>query len=158
VVTKGKPGPKCPLTPEVIAKIVEKVRAGNYLSTSVQACGISRKTCFNWLKRGNAEDDWIEAGNEPHEGHDAMCYAFMMAAEQAEALAEIEDIRDIRNGVENWQSKAWIRERRSRENWGRFEKHEVTGKDGEPLQSFVFVMPDGTKCTAKDLANASSNR
>ena len=37
---------------------------------------------------------------------------------------------------------------------GYADKIEQTGKDGEPLQSFVFVMPDGSRCTAKELANA----
>jgi hypothetical protein len=34
----------------------------------------------------------------------------------------------------------------------------VHGKDGEPLQTFVFLLPDGTKCTPKDLINAGSNK
>ncbi len=37
------------------------------------------------------------------------------------------------------------------------EKYEVTGKDDAPLQSFVFIMPDGSRKTAGEVANGNGN-
>ena len=33
----------------------------------------------------------------------------------------------------NWQASAWRLERKFRDRWGRVDRHELTGKDGEAI-------------------------
>ncbi|MCJ7791875.1 MAG: hypothetical protein MUP49_05665 [Dehalococcoidia bacterium] len=120
MVTNGKlkRGRPSIISEAIVASIVEKMRAGNYFESSVCASGVSAKTGFNWMNQGEKDDE---------ANIDSLHRELYLSIKQAEAEAEIDDIRDIRNGCDNWQSKAWIRERRSRERWGRVDKHEVSG-------------------------------
>jgi hypothetical protein len=130
MVTNGKKrGRPFLISESIIASVVEKVRAGNYFQISVAASGVSIKTGSNWRKQGEQDDE---------ANVDSLFREFFLSIEEAEAEAEVDDIRDIRNGCENWQSKAWIRERRSRERWGRVDKFIGDGKNGEILLRVVY--------------------
>ena len=146
MVTNGKhPGGRPSiLTQELINRICEKVRAGNYFTTSASACGITVRSINLWMVKGEKDD---EAGlDTPHR-------ELFLSITEADATAEIEDIRDIRNGCDNWQSKAWIRERRSRERWGRVDKHEVTGEGGKEIILKVVYDSPATNNTPTSTAS-----
>jgi len=40
------------LTPELSDQLCELLEAGNYLETAAEACGISVKTVYQWLRKG----------------------------------------------------------------------------------------------------------
>lgn len=126
-------GRKSKLTPELQAELLRYISADNFFETACWAVGITPKTGYNWLKRGERESSGIFR-------------EFYLAAKRAEALSEIADIAYIKAGKDNWQSRAWIRERKSWKRWGRKEKHEVTGEDGQPIpvqvKGYVNVSPD----------------
>lgn len=92
------------LTPEVERRILSALRGGNYREAAAQAGGVHRHTLRNWIVRG-------EAGEEPYA-------AFLAAVEKAEAFAERRLLKLIKVGLEGWQSKAWIMERRWPSRWG----------------------------------------
>ena len=92
------------LTPEVERKICASLRAGNYRETAAAAGDVDARSVRRWLERG-------EQGEEPFA-------AFLSAVQKAEAAAERRLLRAIRKGVDNWQSKAWIMERRWPAKWG----------------------------------------
>jgi hypothetical protein len=92
------------LTPELAKRILASIRAGNYKSTACQAAGIHRDTLNDWEHRG-------ARGEEPYA-------EFSDALQKAEATAERKLLRQIRLGVDGWQSKAWIMERRWPAKWG----------------------------------------
>jgi len=112
-------GRKTKLTPELQEKLVQYILADNYFETACWGVGITPQTGYNWLNRGERESKGIYR-------------AFYLAIKKAEAEAEIVDIAYIKAGKDSWQSRAWIRERRSRERWGRTQI-EITGKDGGPI-------------------------
>ncbi len=120
------------INPEIIAKILSWISEDSYFEVACRACGISRQTGYNWLERGKKEAERIDAGEPPYEA-DALYLYFYYRVDQAEAQCEVEDVRYIRGGFADWQSKAWIRERKNFDRWGRKETREVTGKDGKPL-------------------------
>lgn len=91
------------LTPEVQRAICLSLRGGNYRETAAQAAGIHRNTLRSWVQRG-------EAGEEPYA-------EFLCALEKAEACGERKLLRNIRKGVDGWQSQAWILERRWPGRW-----------------------------------------
>jgi hypothetical protein len=92
------------LTPEVQKRICQALRAGNYRETACAAGGIHKDSFYTWLKRGASGEE------EPYA-------SFVVAVEKAEAAGEKKLLREIRSGVDNWQSRAWILERRWPGRW-----------------------------------------
>jgi len=113
------------LTPEVQEKIVSLVRAGNYPEVAAQAAGISGKTYYEWLRRGESED--------------GIYREFRQAVKEAQAAAESHAVTIIRKAAldGSWQAAAWFLERSKAERWRRKENVELTGKDGGPVKSQV---------------------
>lgn len=91
------------LTPEVQAIVIEAIGRGLYRETAAALAGVTRQTLNNWELRGLANE-------EPF-------YGFLVAIKRAEAQAESDVIDGVRAGLEGWQSKAWIAERRWPARW-----------------------------------------
>jgi hypothetical protein len=110
------------LTPEVQQKIVDSLRMGNYIETASAYAGINKTTLYDWLKRGARENR-------------GKYRVFSNAVEKAMAEAEMRDVALIAQAAkENWQAAAWRLERKYPARWGRKTQHEVTGKDGNPVE------------------------
>jgi hypothetical protein len=105
-------GRKSKLTPQLQEKIIQYILASNYFETACWGVGITPQTGYNWLKRGEN----CESGS---------FRTFYLAVMRAEAEAEISDIAYIKAGKDNWQARSWIRERRSKERWGKKDYQEV---------------------------------
>jgi len=138
------------LTPALHKKIVRLLRGGNYFETACTACGITRRTGYNWLKAGKKAKD---GGSRQ----------FYLEVEKAKAEAEIERVQHIRkagrggalikrvtytkkDGTETveehfarpeWQADMTHLERQYFDRWGKKEKHELTGKDGKPIEAEI---------------------
>jgi len=112
------------LTPEMQAKFVAHVRAGNFIETVCAACGIAVSTYYTWAERA-------ENGEEPYAG-------FMEAVRTAEAEAELEAVEGIlTHAAENWSAFSWYLERRHWKRWRKTDKveQEVTVKKEGPEPS-----------------------
>jgi hypothetical protein len=110
------------LTPEVQQRIVDSLRMGNYIETASAYAGITKSTLYEWMKRGARE----KRGKYKE---------FSNAVEKAMAEAEMWDVALIAQAAkENWQAAAWRLERKYPARWGRKTQHEVTGKDGKPVE------------------------
>lgn len=94
------------LTPDVIEAVGTLLLEGNYQETVCDFLGIHRTTWYDWIQRGEREPDTVYA-------------EFSYTVKKAQAGAEIMLLRQIRQGFEGWQSKAWISERRFPERWGK---------------------------------------
>jgi hypothetical protein len=130
------------ITRELIDRLVTYIREDNYFDTSCRACGLSKYTAYTWLEAGRKELERIESGCTPDP--ELACYVdFYNAITQAEAEAEVEDIAYIRRGGPDWQAKAWIRERKNFEHWGRKEGRQITGNNGEPVKIVVVEGDNG---------------
>jgi hypothetical protein len=106
----GRPTKLCP---EVRDKIVQAIRAGNYIETAAAYAGIAKDTLYAWLRRG-------AAGTEPEYSE------FAAAVEQALASAETRDVALIGQAAEKeWQAAAWRLERKFPDRWGRKYRHEL---------------------------------
>ncbi len=127
---KTKRGRPSSLTREILLQIKEAILDDSYFEVACRAAGVTPKTGYNWRDRGEKEAERIDKGEVPYED-EALYLEFFLSIDQADAQAEQEDIRYIRYGFSDWQSKAWIRERKSRERWGRVEK--VVGDKDNPL-------------------------
>jgi len=149
---------KTKLDGERITALTQYVRSGTYNAVAAENAGIGERTLYRWLTRGEAETKGIY-------------WQLWQAIKKARADAETERVGKIREygmgtrtthkwtvrrangdveehedyGTGNWQALAWLLERQYPERWGRREKVEVTGKEGEQLPPPViqFIMPDG---------------
>lgn len=98
------------LTKELQAKVIEAVRAGNYIETAAAYAGISKPSLYDWMKRGNNQNKGIYRD-------------FLNAIEKALADAEMRDVLIIGNAAkENWQAAAWRLERKFPDRWARKDK------------------------------------
>lgn len=113
------------LTKNVREHLVEAVEAGNYVETAVRACGIGTSTYYRWMETGEADA-----------AHDksTIYRELWEAVKKAEAEAEAKALKQIRSAAsDSWQAAAWYLERKFPARWGRKERIEHTGKDGEAI-------------------------
>lgn len=98
---------KIKLTPEIQNKIVNLIKAGNYVSTSCQVAGISAGTYYLWLKKG------MENKNKAYRD-------FYKAVKIADAESEVYYLKYIKKAaIKNWQAAAWMLERKWPAKYGR---------------------------------------
>jgi hypothetical protein len=115
------------LTPETQGRIIEALRAGNYIDVACAYAGIGTSTYYRWMQRAldpDAPDIYRE---------------FREAVQRARAEAEIRNVGLIQRAASDgtWQAAAWFLERSHPRKWGRHDRHEVTGPDGGPLEVAV---------------------
>ncbi|CAB4156329.1 hypothetical protein UFOVP655_49 [uncultured Caudovirales phage] len=135
----GKPGL---LNQELQEKIVELIRLGNYAEDAAGAVGIGRTTFFLWMARGKAEAERLKLipDAEPIE-LETPYVDFMNAVEKARDEATARNVAVIQRAAHNgtWQAAAWFLERTRQNTYGRKERVEMTGQDGEPMKMVVDV-------------------
>jgi len=112
------------LCPELQAKIVAAVKAGNYIETAAAYAGISKNTLYTWLRKGANAD----SRQSPYRRfHDALGEAL--------AVAEVLDVATIRAASKKqWQAAAWRLERKYPERWGRKQVMQIKESD-EAIES-----------------------
>lgn len=117
------------LTPEVQARIIEAVQAGNYMETSAQYANIGLSTFYRWM----AEGEGVRAPKRQRE--------FREAVLQARAQAEVRNVTLIQRAANDgsWQAASWFLERSFQNKWGRTGKVELTGANGDPMKVEVSV-------------------
>lgn len=119
-------------TPERFAGILACLRAGNTRRQAAAFVEISPETFYRWL---DEEPGWREQVEKAEAEHEArMLDKVVKAAVSGEA----------------WQAAAWWLERRRREDYGRRENVELTGKDGGPIQQQINSLNDHEKAALAD--------
>ena len=109
------------LTPELQTEICAFVRAGTYNYVAAEACGISRRTLFEWLERG-------ERPSKRSISKIYVQFAVAIRRAQAEARASAEvTIKKI--DPKRWLSRMH-REAPGAPGWNDTRSIELTGKDG----------------------------
>jgi hypothetical protein len=105
----GHVGAKSTLTPELADRLVALIKAGNYITVAVRACGISRALLYQWLARGESLAESDAAYAELRE-----------RVENAKAEGEARNVASIANAArDNWLAAAWLLERQYPDRWGR---------------------------------------
>ena len=109
------------ITPEMTNRIVQLLKAGNYVETAAAMAGVSKQTLFNWMKRGARERERLEKNPRAKVRLKEAPYAdFLDSVEKAQAQAEVVDVAAISAGARgSWQAAAWRLERKFPARWGR---------------------------------------
>jgi hypothetical protein len=103
----GVNGPKTILTEELIGRVEQMLRAGNYVEVACAAAGVGRRTFYEWLSRG--EEETIGLYKDFHDRVD-----------HAKAEGEARNVALVAKAAStSWQAAAWMLERQYPERWGR---------------------------------------
>jgi transposase len=130
-------GRKSLLTPERQQTILDLIAAGNYIDTATKASGISHQTLSNWLSRGTAERERLQANpNAEPDPKEHKYLEFLEESEKAFAIAEARNMAIIQRAAHDgtWQAAAWILERTRGKRYQRVDKSEISGPEGGPLR------------------------
>lgn len=125
------------LNDELQSKIVELIRAGNYIETASACVGINKDTLYDWLKRGAREK---AKTNGKIDKKEEIYVRFSDAVEKAIAEAEARDVMIIANASKNdWKASAWRLERKFPNKWGRHDhlKADITSEHTERKEHFI---------------------
>jgi transposase-like protein len=160
LVKRGRGRPS-KLTPEVSQRIVQAIRAGNYIETAAAYAGINKTTLYDWLKQGARELDRVQAKSGRRIREKARKYVdFSNSVKKALAEAEVSDVAQISLAVRagNWQAAAWRLERKHFERWGRKQYVESKTEVRVSLADLVNASLDpALASTPDDLAGAGDD-
>jgi len=119
-VTRGVGGRPTKLTPEVKDKIIRYIRGGNYIETAVQASGITKKSFYNWLDRGNKELERLAKSPKARVRQSEQIFVdFVKEVDKAQAEAEAKDVMLLAEfAKEDSNVIRWRLERKYPQRWG----------------------------------------
>jgi hypothetical protein len=108
----------CKLTHARKKKVVQLVRAGNFLSVAAGAAGISESTFHEWMRRGRAEVERRQTSDVEVDPEEAKFAEFYEDVIRAELDAEAVLVALVRTAASsNWQAALRLLERRHPDRW-----------------------------------------
>jgi len=126
---------KTKLSPEIQEQICKHISIGVPFKYAALACGISERTLYNWLERGEKEKK-------------GKYFQFLQAVKEAEARSIVRDIAILEKAAQEgkWQAVAWRLERRHPQDFGRKDEFrlEHSGKiDISVLKKYLLQKDEG---------------
>ena len=95
------------LDPTTTQRVVDLIRAGNYLEVAAMAAGIHRSTLYRWMRHGRDQKR-------------GRYRKFLSQVEKAQAEAESRDVALIAKAApDDWKATAWRLERKAPRRYGR---------------------------------------
>lgn len=118
------PKPRIELDPALEQKVLDLIRAGNYIETAAAAAGINKKTIYSWLRNVKGFSDKML---------------------EAQGAAEARDVALIaKAAIEHWQAAAWRLERKNPRKWGARVQVSVQQELAEVLQRIEGAVDEET--------------
>ena len=123
-------GRRSKLTPEVQEKVVSAIRAGNYANVSAEYAGISERTFYRWLQRGQ-------------EAKSGRYRQFWLSVKKAESESEVRAVAIVQKHMDsNWQAAMTYLERKHPDRWGRRDRLRVDINPREELEDLLALSGD----------------
>lgn len=108
------------LNDELINRLTQYIKVGNYIETACALVGISRSIVYVWLKQGRRAIETSEKTGEVVPRKDKIYVKLVMEIDQALAFSEARDVETIgEHAKSNWKAAAWRLERKFPTKWGR---------------------------------------
>jgi transposase len=130
-------GQRSKLTPAYTNKVIEALRAGNYIETACAYAGISTTAYHRWIQEA---DQGASINDTPLSADDLQKRVeFRDSCARARAEAEVRNVALIQKAAtspKNWAAAGWWLERSKPDRWGRQTKvtQEISGPGGAPIQ------------------------
>ena len=124
----GKVGAKDKrLCKDTMSILMRALKAGNTKKDACNLASISEQTFYRWLREGE---------DAPK---DSQAYQFCESVKKSISEARNRNVVFIqKHASNNWQAAAWYLERSDPEHWGKRDKVEMTGKDGEAMEMSII--------------------
>lgn len=140
--TEHPVGRRPTLTPEVQRAIVEALEAGAHLRIAAAAARISDRTLHAWLKRGRDELARVTPEGEPTDDDDGALLdlepteeryvRFLLAVEQAEAVAEVRAVTTWNRAAGyDWRAARDLLARRHPDRWAQTSSLTVSAAEAD---------------------------
>lgn len=107
------------LTPDLMQRIVEVVKVGNYLKTAAAYCGVGYSTLMRWQALGREQQERVAQGLEV-EPERAIFWEFQELLTQAGAQAEVTALAYWRTAMRdpaNWRAAMEYLARKAPDQW-----------------------------------------
>ncbi len=105
-MARKKGRPEIPLTPEIVAAVVQAITGGNTRDVAAEYAGVSVGTLYKWLAKAR-------------KARKGQFLEFLKAIKKAEADAVVRNVAIIQKAAQKtWQAAAWWLERKYPEDWG----------------------------------------
>jgi len=117
--------------------LLDYIRIGTPVRKAVTASGIAEKTFYNWMSRGLAERErQALVPNAKDIPTEVIFLQFLQRVEQARAEAIMKKVAVIaKSGNDgDWRAAAWWLERQVPEEFGKTDKFEIGGANGEAIR------------------------
>jgi methionine synthase II (cobalamin-independent) len=111
-----------------VANLCQALRSGNTKKNACLLAGCSETQLYKWLRDNDCDIEGTLANQ------------FAESIKKSIAEAQNRNIVLIQKAAQNnWTAAAWYLERSDPSNWGRREKHEVSGPDGGPIETMAIT-------------------
>ena len=117
--------------------LLDYIRIGTPVRKAVTASGIAEKTFYNWMSRGLAERERLSLSMTVKSNPTEVVFLkFLEQVERAKAEAVTKKVAVIaKSGNDgDWRAAAWWLERQVPEEFGKTEKFEIGGNNGDPIK------------------------
>jgi hypothetical protein len=116
-------GRRIKLTQEVYETIITTLEEGNFFCTACQIAGVTERTCYNWMRRGE-ELNTRYPEDDPTDAEELLFLSFYVAVKRAKAVAISNAVANIiKAGDRDWRASAWFLERTCPEDWSDVSKY-----------------------------------
>lgn len=125
------------LQPNLEQTLLDYIRIGTPIRNAVVAAGITETSFYSWINRGMAERERLKLVKGAKENPTEVVFLkFLEQVERAKAEAVAKKIAVIaKSGNDgDWRAAAWWLERQLPEEFGKTEKLEIGGNNGEPIR------------------------
>jgi predicted DNA-binding protein YlxM (UPF0122 family) len=131
------------LTIELMNEIAQYLRAGNYIETTAALVGINRDSIYEWIKRGNKEQERLSKNPRAKiRKKEAIFVEFTDTVKKSQAQSEAMLVGLIGQAAQkNWTAAAWRLERKFPDKWGRTERNVATAQD-DPVKELAKQIED----------------
>lgn len=117
--------------------LLDYIRIGTPIRKAVTATGIAEKTFYNWMTRGMAERERLSLVPDAKENPTEVIFLqFLQRVEQARAEAITKKVAVIAKAGNDgdWRAAAWYLERQVPEDFGKTDRFEIGGTNGEAIK------------------------
>lgn len=117
--------------------LLDYIRIGTPVRKAVTASGIAEKTFYNWMARGMAERErQALVPNAKDIPTEVIFLQFLQRVEQARAEAITKKVAVIAKAGNDgdWRAAAWYLERQVPEDFGKTDRFEIGGTNGEAIR------------------------
>mgnify|MGYP001353475244 CR=1 FL=1 len=116
------------LDEKFVANLCQALRSGNTKKNACLLAGCSETQLYKWLRDSDCDIEGTLANQ------------FAESIKKSIAEAQNRNIVLIQKAAQNnWTAAAWYLERSDPSNWGRRDKHEVSGPDGGPIETMAIT-------------------